>query len=62
MKIHHEVDPLPLRAAAYPDIGEQLDAIMKGFDALTQQGFQLPRETLDWIERCKAVKGRYKKS
>ncbi|KVH05368.1 hypothetical protein WS84_27940 [Burkholderia anthina] len=61
MKIHHEVDPTPLRQADYQDVGEQLDAIMKGFDALARQGIQLPGETLEWIRHCNEVKDRYKK-
>jgi hypothetical protein len=61
MKIHTEIDPLPLRKEAYMDIGEQLDALMKGFDNLRLNGIGLPQETLDWIEHCKAVKQRYKK-
>jgi hypothetical protein len=61
MKIRHEVDPLPLRRAAYMSIGDQLDAMMKGLDALQQKGIQLPAETVDWIDHCKAVKDRFQK-
>ncbi|MFP3645144.1 hypothetical protein [Paraburkholderia sp. SIMBA_054] len=61
MKIRHEVDPLPLRKAAYMDIGDQLDAMMKGLDALQQKGLVLPAETVAWIDHCKAVKDRYQK-
>ena len=62
MKIHHEVDPRPLRAAEYMPSGDQLDAIMKGFDALAEQGYVLPAETVDWIEHCKSIKARFAKS
>lgn len=61
MKIHHEVDPLPLRQAAYMDIGDQLDALMKGFDVLQEKGIALPPETVEWIAHCKSVKNRYLK-
>ena len=43
------------RAGAYPDIGSQLDAIMKGFAAYAA-GEPLPPDTLAWIEACQAVK------
>ncbi|MFT4064265.1 hypothetical protein [Paraburkholderia sp.] len=62
MKIHHEVDPTPLRAAAYMDVGDQLDAIMKALAQLGAQGIVLPPETAEWIEHCKQVKLKYKKS
>lgn len=61
MKIRHEVDPLPLRQAAYMDIGDQLDALMKGFDALQKAGIVLPPETVRWIQDCQAVKSRFRK-
>lgn len=59
MKIHHIADPLPLRQAAYMAIGDQLDAVMKGFDALRARGIELPEETIQWIEHCKSIKNRY---
>lgn len=59
MKIRHNPDVRPLRAAAYMDIGDQLDAIMEGFDALQKKGIVLPVKTLAWLEHCKAVKKRY---
>ncbi|MFP3564682.1 hypothetical protein [Paraburkholderia sp. SIMBA_030] len=62
MKIHHEVDPAPLREKAYMPIGDQIDAIMKGFDALAQQGVKLPDSTTEWIESCKSVKARFPKT
>jgi hypothetical protein len=61
MKIHHEVDPRPLRKKAYMGIGEQLDALMKGFAALQEKGVDLPPETVAWIDHCKSVKDRFKK-
>lgn len=62
MKIHTEVDPAPLRAAAYMDIGDQLDALMKGFAALKEKGIELPAETVQWVEHCQAVKSRFVKT
>ncbi|WP_244832327.1 hypothetical protein [Caballeronia sp. TF1N1] len=61
MKIHTIVDPLPLREKAYMDSGDQLDAIFKGFLSLQEKGFELPAETVEWIEHCKAVKCRHPK-
>ncbi len=49
-----------LRIQNYPEIGNQLDAIMKGLDAYSK-GEPLPQATLDWIEQCKAVKSTYPK-
>lgn len=56
MKIHHQVDVTPLRAAAYMPAGDQLDAILKGFVAMQAAGIALPAETLAWIAHCQAVK------
>jgi len=61
MKIHTQIDVRPRRAADYMDIGAQLDALMKGFAALAEQGVQLPPETVAWIEHCQAVKARHPK-
>lgn len=61
MKIKHKEDYRPLRQGKYPAIGEQLDAIYKGFEALHLQGFELPQETLDWMSKIKEVKDTFKK-
>lgn len=58
MRIIHYDDHRPARAADYPDIGEQLDAIWK---ALEQMG-ELPAETRDMLEQIRAVKARYPKA
>lgn len=58
------VEPTPygdLRAAAYPDAGDQLDAIMKGFRALLNAGVSLPTDTVAWVEACEAVKAAHPK-
>ena len=56
MKIHHKVDVGPLREAAYMALGDQLDAIMKGFAALQSAGIKLAPETEKWVEHCQKVK------
>ena len=59
--LRHSTDYRRHRAVGYPAFGDALDAVMKGFKALSEQGFVLPAETLAWIERCEAVKARFKK-
>lgn len=60
MKIQHRADYRARRRDAYPDIGDQLDAIAKAFTAL-QQGQPLPPDTVEWIDSLQAVKERHKK-
>jgi hypothetical protein len=43
------------RRSAYPPRGDQLDALMKGLDAVSAT-VTLPADTLAWIAACKAVK------
>jgi hypothetical protein len=50
-----------LRAAAYPPIGDQLDAIMKLADQLMRDRVAVPEEVRVWVEQCKAVKAKYKR-
>lgn len=59
-KLHHRTDYRKHRGAAYPPVGDALDAIAKGFRALAE-GKPLPAETLAWIEACEAVKATYRK-
>jgi predicted transcriptional regulator len=61
MKIHHTKDIAKLRAAEYPDMGDQLDAVMKGFAAAQVGGMVLPDETKAWIDACQQVKKKYPK-
>ena len=61
MIINHSEPYAPLRAKAYPDIRDQLDAVFKLANALRDQGIDLPPETLDWIDRCQRVKDTYPK-
>lgn len=61
MKIKHKEDYRPLRSSRYPNIGNQLDAIYKGFVALKEQGITLPEETLVWMAEIKEIKDTFKK-
>ena len=61
MEIKHKEDYRPLRSSRYPNIGNQLDAIHKGFVSIQKQGIQLPQETLDWMAEIKEVKDIFKK-
>lgn len=61
MKIKHKEDYRPLRQGRYPNIGDQLDAIYKGFDSIQKQGIALPQETLDWMSEIKEIKDTFKK-
>lgn len=60
MKIHTNIDVRPLRAAAYPDIGDQLDALWKGFEALLSGA--PPTAASDMLAQIKAVKAAYPKT
>lgn len=44
------------RAAAYPPIGDQLDAILKGFQELQKQGTELPADLTVVIEKWQQTK------
>lgn len=61
MKLIRKRDVDSERRAAYPDAGDQFDAIMKGMVALQDQGYVLPPETVTWIEECQAVKEEFPK-
>jgi len=60
-KVRIDIDVAPLRRAAYPGIGDQLDAMMKLADHMRSQGQQLPEDVCKWVDDCKAVKRRYPK-
>jgi len=59
-KIVHDPDPGPLRAKAYPSVGDQLDAIWKTLQTLSAE-MQMPPETVAMLEKINAVKARYAK-
>ncbi|CAB3898441.1 hypothetical protein A7P25_08435 [Achromobacter xylosoxidans] len=61
MKIRHYEPYAPLRARAYPAIGDQLDAIMKFAAHLQASGQALPAEVTQWVAQCQGVKQRYPK-
>ena len=50
------------RAAEYPEIGSQLDAIYKGFVALKEQRVEIPLATEEWMNQIAAVKEAYTKT
>lgn len=49
------------RKKTYPDMGEQLDAIWKGFAALEAAGTALDADTSGMLETVQAVKSMYPK-
>ncbi len=51
-----------LRSAAYPSIGDQIDAIAKMAEALRDVGASLPAATVEWLEARAAVKAAYPKA
>jgi hypothetical protein len=50
------------RRAAYPALGDQLDAIMAGMAAMSEAGIVLPAQTLAWLQDCRSVKAAYPKA
>jgi hypothetical protein len=61
MKIIHYDDHVKARAAAYPDVGDQLDALWKLFNHLYEAGeFPVPAAQA-MRERLADVKARYPK-
>lgn len=61
MKIQHKEDYRLLRARKYPNIGNQLDAVLKLTISLRDQGISIPLETQQWLDQCLLVKSTYKK-
>jgi hypothetical protein len=61
LKIQHKEDYRVLRSKKYPNIGNQLDAILKLTISLKEQGFTIPLETQDWLNQCLLIKSTYKK-
>ena len=59
-KIFVKGDYKQSRVEAYPELGDQLDAIMKGLEAYSK-GESLPQDTLDWIDTCRTIKQTYPK-
>ena len=61
MKIKHKEDPIPLRMKSYPPIGDQLDALYKGFKEMQGQGQTLPESITQWLGDITQVKETFKK-
>lgn len=61
MKIRHEEDYRQLRKREYPSFGDQLDAVMKLAQAMSNTGIELPPEVGAWIDKCQQVKKKYRK-
>ena len=61
MKIHTKTDYREVRKARYPDVGDQLDAIVALADDLRANGYQLPEKTRIWLDACLETKKRIRK-
>lgn len=61
MKLKHKCCYKLQRVAAYPDVGEQLDAVFKLAVALQEQGMQLPEATEKWVGDLQAIKQTFPK-
>lgn len=61
MKVKVSVDVIEARARSYPDVGEQLDAIMKLASHLDSVGLDLPASVREWIAKCQEIKRKYPK-
>lgn len=61
MKIKFRRDYRELRRAAYPSIGDQLDAVIKLAQHLQGAGMTLPDEVSAWVESCQRVKDAHPK-
>lgn len=59
-KLRHSTSYRARRAAEYPGMGDQLDAILDGLRAY-RDGKPLPPKTLAILDACEAVKTRFKK-
>lgn len=49
------------RSVAYPEVGDQLDAILKGFMSIRDSGVELNSETNQLIVEWQAIKAKYPK-
>lgn len=58
--IRIDADYATARRAAYPDVGEQLDAINKAIDAI-RRGEPLPADAVAVLDRVQTVKATYPK-
>jgi hypothetical protein len=59
--LHHRTPHCAHRTAAYPPVGDALDAIAKLVRAMIDAGQPVPAEALAWVEACERVKATYRK-
>jgi hypothetical protein len=59
-KLRHGGNYREHRVAAYPPVGDGLDAVAKILRALLK-GETPPQDALDWLAKCESVKTRIKK-
>ena len=57
--IHHKSDYRQKRQQAYPDVGEQLDAVFKLAQHLKSQGHDLPPDVETWVANYQEVKDKF---
>jgi hypothetical protein len=62
MKFTMERDYKESRKRAYPDIGEQLDAVHRLAKALIANGTTVPPEVNQWVAKLDSVKQKYPKN
>ena len=60
MKIDKGIDHRKARVDEYLGLGEQLDAIMKGFAHLQKRGIDIGEDATAWVNQCLAVKNKFK--
>lgn len=54
--ITEELPPIVQRVQAYPQSGDQFDAMLALALSLKEQGIELPEKTQKWLDDCLAVK------
>ena len=55
------LDPRPLRKSAYPDIGNQLDAIWKALALIQEQGFNIGDDASYILGEVNRIKEKFQK-
>lgn len=61
MRVTKAINYASARVSEYPEIGEQLDLIMKTFAYLHQQNIDIGPDGRQLVERCSSVKNKFKK-
>lgn len=62
MKIHTKSDYRAARRANYPELGDQLDALVALTESLRTAGHPLPEKTAQWLDACLDTKRRIRSS